>query len=107
MTPKNARTEAGGVLVQFAGGAPEFQREITFGTHVEQVRGSLSLGQDRTESDWNWAEEGGNQERIPEPIGDVCDRCDRRGHGRAGALDGNFSIRDIINAVVPMDSMGG
>jgi hypothetical protein len=98
----------GGSLCNLLEGRRNFNEKLLSELMTGRSGVSLSLGQDTTESDWTWAEEeGGNQERFPGPIGDVCDRCDRRGHGRAGGLDGNLSNRDIINAVVAMDGMGG
>lgn len=47
MTAKNARTEARGFLMQFAGGTPEFQREIVLihgGKYSVSTRDKIGIG---------------------------------------------------------------
>lgn len=93
MTSKNARTEARGILVQFAGGAPEFQREITFGTHGGRApEGVVAVAGDRTRLRLELGRGGeGSGEFSKANWGMVCDR---RGHGRGGRRwdSGNFLI---------------
>lgn len=75
----------GGSLCNLLDGRRNFNEKLLSELMLGRLGAEVTVaGGQNTGQDWNWAEERGNQENFPRPIGDWGDICDRKGHGRGG-----------------------